>query len=176
MRQKSITPNSGTYHQGPSLASWTVDPAKPYAIVDKSGSKMLFYPAPRPQNKAVGRNGNNSANASPSAYGSEFDKSDEADQSTFPSSAYLMMSGFDTTIGRLFGSNVVGPPEAFFPWRSINAHGQVIYDDEDDDDDDDLDIEESLDINDFIDFGDSSGSDGEEGVNEEDEEEVSTSE
>lgn len=141
---------------------------------------MIFYPAQRPQTKATILSRNDSTNASPGAYTSEPDKIDEANQRTLSqSSANMMMSGLNdnfASIGKLFGSHVVGPPEAFFPWRSVDTHGQVTYDDEDYEDDDDLDIEENLDINDFIDFGDSSESDGEEEANEEEGEGKSPSE
>ena len=48
---------------------------------------------------------------------------------------------------------MLGPPEAFYPFRSIGSDGQVEDADEEYDDDDD---EEMLNVHDFIDFGDGS--------------------
>jgi hypothetical protein len=68
----------------------------------------------------------------------------------------LMMSGlFHGGPGNeyLRGGQFTGPPEAFYPFRSIGANGMVI--DELDDDDDAFD-DAVLDVEDFIDFGDGS--------------------
>lgn len=177
IRRSYTTPGSSARHQGPSLASWIVDPAKPYAIVDKTGSNMIFYPAQRPQSRPQTANASMSSSTAasptrPSTSGDRLsDRRDVINQDILlRSPANLMMSGFagnGANIERLFGSHVVGPPEAFFPWRSIDSKGQVSYDDNDDDDDDedyeddgdyDDDLEENLDINDFIDFGEASES------------------
>lgn len=53
----------------------------------------------------------------------------------------------------LLGGQVLGPPEAFYPFKCISADGNVIEDDEGDDDEDD---ENLWNVHDFIDFGDGS--------------------
>ena len=53
----------------------------------------------------------------------------------------------------LLGGQVLGPPEAFYPFRSIGADGNVVEDDDDDEDEDD---ENLWNVHDFIDFGDGS--------------------
>ena len=178
-RPSSTTPGSSQRHRGPALASWAVDPAKPYAVIDKTGSNMIFYPAQRPQSRRLIANTsvNNSTATSPARASGSFvgdlgGRGVINQDILLRSPANLMMSGFaghgGANIERLFGSHVVGPPEAFFPWTSIDSKGKVSHDDDNDnndeddddydDDDYDDDPEDSLDINDFIDFGDASDS------------------
>lgn len=57
----------------------------------------------------------------------------------------------------ILGGQVMGPPEAFYPFKSVEPDGQVLEEaDEDDDDDDDEDL---WNVHDFIDFGDGSSDD-----------------
>jgi hypothetical protein len=60
----------------------------------------------------------------------------------------------------LLGGQVLGPPEAFYPFRSVGPDGRLLDHDDDNhgDDDDDDDDEQMLNVNDFIDFGDGSSS------------------
>jgi len=55
---------------------------------------------------------------------------------------------------------VIGPPEAFYPFKSIGADGNVIDDDTEYSDDDD---ENLWNIHDFIDFGEDSSDSDQEG-------------
>ena len=62
----------------------------------------------------------------------------------------------------ILGGQVLGPPEAFYSFKSFDASGNMLDDDESDDFgsvDDDNDGENLLNLHDFIDFGDSSASD-----------------
>ena len=167
-RRAPIARMSGGHRQGPSLASWTIDPGKPYAVVDKDGIHMVFHPARRPQTNIARNLGSTASSTStsptrantPSAnkqtYDSENDRSDSSSQAVLlRSPANLMMSGFagnDSSTGPLFGP-ATGPPEAFYPWRSVDAQGNMVGDD-DDYENNDTDDEPELDIFDFIDFGD----------------------
>ncbi|KAF2097183.1 hypothetical protein NA57DRAFT_77437 [Rhizodiscina lignyota] len=62
-----------------------------------------------------------------------------------------------------FGGQVIGPPEAFYPFKSIDSTGSVfdLDDGSYDDDDDDDDYEDQMDIHDFIQFGGSEDEDDE---------------
>jgi len=67
-----------------------------------------------------------------------------------------MMSGFfegAPGVEQIIGNQVVGPPEAFYPFKSIGADGNVIDDETEYSDDDD---ENLWNIHDFIDFGEDS--------------------
>jgi hypothetical protein len=78
------------------------------------------------------------------------------------SSANLMMSAMCTPQGNHLGTQVYGPPEAFYPFVSIAADGTVTRDSPSSSyDEDDVDDEDLLNIADLIDFGDDSSEDGE---------------
>jgi hypothetical protein len=64
-------------------------------------------------------------------------------------------NGMNTWIG----GQALGPPEAFYPFTSINADGTLAHDSSSAYDDDDLDDEDLLDVNDFITFGDDDSDD-----------------
>lgn len=63
----------------------------------------------------------------------------------------------------LLGGQVMGPPEAFYPFKSVGPDGQVLEDADEDDDDDDDDDDNLWNVHDFIDFGDGSSDDEKEG-------------
>lgn len=73
-----------------------------------------------------------------------------------------MMSGL-VNVGpgseHLPGGQVLGPPEAFFPFTNFDAGGNVIMDEDDDEDEDDL-----LNLDDFIDFGEDTDDSDHEGA------------
>ena len=56
----------------------------------------------------------------------------------------------------LLGGQVLGPPEAFYPFQSVGADGQLQTELDVSDDDDLEDDEQMLNVHDFIDFGDGS--------------------
>ena len=164
------------------MGSWVADPTKHIAIVDSSGTKVvIYYPhPPKKRNQCFAALGSSasSANSSPrpsvpqlpiAVDDSELEPSARSSQDPvspmFGSSPNLMMSGL-LNVGsgseHLPGGQVLGPPEAFFPFTNFDAGGNVIMDDDDDVDEDDL-----LNLNDFIDFGeDTDGSDNEGAIEE----------
>lgn len=177
---------------GPTLGSWVADPTKPIAVVASSGTQLIVYPAQRPSSKGskvfptIASSGRSSAQTSPrtslpklatpsypnATDESEVERSDISSQDiTTPmlgASPNLMMSGLGLGSSNLLNGHALRPPEAFFPFQSIGADGEMVLDgpDADDDDDDDDDGEALLNIEDFIDFGEySEGSDGEDGSN-----------
>ena len=160
------------------MGSWIADPTKPMAIVDSTGTRLVIYPPQRPQKRnqffaSLGSSAASSANSSPrpsmsqlaiAVDDSEAEPSARSSQDPvspmFGSSPNLMMSGL-VNVGpgseHLTGGQVLGPPEAFFPFTNFDAGGNVIMDEDDDEDEDDL-----LNLDDFIDFGeDTDGSDHE---------------
>ena len=166
------------------MGSWVADPTKPIAVIDSTGKHMLIYPATRPRTvkkpvRRITQSGGNSMNTSPiasfSALASGFAESDndysemssqELASPTMGSGLNLMMPGvFHGGPGseHLRGGQVIGPPEAFYRFKSFNANGTQLLDDDDSDNDeeDDTTGEEILNVQDFIDFGDDS-SDNEE--------------
>jgi len=178
IRRPATTPTPASRRHGPSMASWVVDPTKPIAVIDSTGKTMLIYPAPRSVKKSESAFINSlssSATASPrtSMAGlaknfdgafddSENDRSDPSSQeqttTMLGSAANLMMPGLlhgAPGMEHILGGSVLGPPEAFYPFKSIDANGMLLDDDDDDADDDD-DPEHMLNIQDFIDFGDDS--------------------
>jgi len=163
------------------MASWVVDPTKPIAVIDSTGKTMLIYPAPRSVKKSQSAfisSLSSSTTASPrtSMAGlaktfdgafddSENDRSDPSSQEQttmmIGSAANLMMPGLlhgAPGMEHILGGSVLGPPEAFYPFKSIDANGTLLDDEEEDDDDDDDDPEDMLNLQDFIDFGDDSDS------------------
>jgi hypothetical protein len=130
---------------------------------------MLFIPAPpaRKQRDARGPARDGSSSSSPTGdftyVGNPLDDSenDRSDCSapdygslTLNSTANLMRSDFfDAASGieHIIDSQLIGPAEAMYPWRSIGLDGRVV-----DDDSDSYDDESFLNLSDFIDFGDDS--------------------
>ena len=156
------------------------------AIVDSTGTKLVIYPPQRPKQRkqcfaSLGSSAS-SANSSPRprnlmtqytfpsadprTIDSEVEPSARSSQDPvspmFASNPNLMMSGL-LNVGagneNLPGGQVLGPPEAFFPFTNFDAGGNVIMDEEDEEDEDDL-----LNLNDFIDFGEDSDDTDNEGA------------
>lgn len=155
------------------MGSWIADPNKPIAVIDCTGKRMVIYPARNPSKRGTNIFGqpvstdSSVAATSPrtSFVGlvgaiddSDNDRSDFSSQDCggpmLSAGANLMMPGlFHGAQGSeyLLGGQVLGPPEAFYPFKSIDPDGNVIEDDEDEDDDED---DENLwNVHDFIDFG-----------------------
>jgi hypothetical protein len=77
-------------------------------------------------------------------------------------SANMMMSAMynpDYPLGQFLGGEVLGPPEAFFPFTSISANGDITQDDPSSYDEDDIDEVDILNLEDLIDFPDEDTSD-----------------
>lgn len=180
--RRRLPPTPPGYRWGPHMGSWIADPTKPIAIVDSTGTKVVIFPPQRPKkpNQVFASLGSSasSAHSSPrlsipqlasAIDDSEIEQSGRSSQDPvspmFGSSPNLMMSGL-LNVGsgneHLPGGQVLGPPEAFFPFTNFDAGGNVIMDEDDDEDEDDL-----LNLNDFIDFGeDTDDSDNQGAVNE----------
>ena len=114
-----------------------------------------------------------SAPSSPHVYLSDFTKGfvadlakknieQEAKSAMVGTGTNLMIPGLLHTapgIEHVNSGDVLGPPEAFFPFRSIGPDGLVVTTDADFDMDDNDDSEGLLKFEDFIDFGDDSSDD-----------------
>ncbi|KAL8680933.1 MAG: hypothetical protein Q9186_002893 [Xanthomendoza sp. 1 TL-2023] len=172
---------------GPTLGSWVADPTKSMAVVASSGKHLIIRPAQRPASRgtrdlqSILSSGQSSVQASPrpsvanmarpshptATDDSDMDRSEISSQEIatpmLSASPNVMMSGLAFGSGNLLSGHAMGPPQAFFPFQTIEAGGQMVLDGLDDDyDDDDEDGEDLLNIEDFIDFGeDSEGSDHE---------------
>ncbi|KAL8806364.1 MAG: hypothetical protein Q9182_001394 [Xanthomendoza sp. 2 TL-2023] len=165
---------------GPTLGSWVTDPTKSMAVVSSSGKELIIRPAQRPPSRGVKgfqsvlNSGQSSVQASPrpsvanmarpsypnATDDSDMDRSEISNQEMatpmLSASPNVMMSGLAFGNGNLLSGHAMGPPQAFFPFQSIEADGQMVLDGLDlnyDDDDDDDDGEDILNIEDFIDFG-----------------------
>jgi hypothetical protein len=154
---------------GPSLCSWVADPSKPIAVIDSTGKRMLIIPARKSVDPSVDSFGfasstSTTANTSPQTpfarlhEDSDNERSDSSGQGVpiAGSGANLMMGGLLHAPNADFirGGQILGPPEAFYPFTTMRADGTI----EDDYDEDD---ENLWDVNDLIDFGDGSSSDDE---------------
>ncbi len=157
------------------MGSWIADPNKPIAVIDCTGKRMVIYPARNPSKRdanvfgqAVSTDSSIAATSPRNSFvglvggidDSDNDRSDFSSQECggpmLSAGANLIMPGlFHGAQGSefLLGGQVLGPPEAFYPFKSISADGNVIEDDEGDDDEDD---ENLWNVHDFIDFGDGS--------------------
>lgn len=135
---------------------------------------MIIYRAQRParSNSNPLPSGTSTMNTSPQTpHASLVDDSDNGlidftghlyQTSSAFSGANLMMGGLlHGAPGSefLLGGQVLGPPEAFYPFRSVGPDGRVLDPDDNDEEDDDDDDEQMLNVNDFIDFGDGSSCD-----------------
>ncbi|KAI9811302.1 MAG: hypothetical protein M1832_000916 [Thelocarpon impressellum] len=156
---------------GPALGSWIADPCKPVAFVDSTGKRMVIYPALRPARKAQHvssgpSSGSSTMNTSPQTPSARLaddgatPRYDFSHQLYSPSGANLSITSLlhrAHTHAFLHAGQILGPPEAFYPFRSVTTDGRLeeveeFYEDDDDDDDE----ETMLNIKDFIDFGDTS--------------------
>ncbi|MCJ1282584.1 hypothetical protein MMC26_001909 [Xylographa opegraphella] len=183
IRKAPLTPTPAMRRNGPSMASWIVDPTKPIAVIDSTGKTMLIYAAPRSARKTPAgfiSSLNSSTTTSPKLSNATLAqnlKDDEVDRADFSSQeppttmiesgANLMLSGLlhgGSGSEHILGGQVLGPPEAFYPFRSIDANG-LMFDEDDIEEDDDDDPEYMLNIQDFIDFGDTSDSELENDTN-----------
>ncbi len=141
---------------GPRLGSWVTDASKPFAVLDSRGKKLVMFKARINRQDSM----NSSTHPTPRPYMEEddHDLGDMTQMSPMISnSANMMMSAMYTPMDGLDGQ-ALGPPEAFYPFVSVGANGNITKDvgsssfDEDDVDDDDL-----WNIGDLIDFGDETG-------------------
>lgn len=71
-------------------------------------------------------------------------------------SGNMMMSAMFTPLDGMLGSQALGPPEAFYPFTSVNIDGTVAQESTSSFDEEDLDDEDLWNIGDFLNFGDDS--------------------
>jgi hypothetical protein len=142
----------------PKMASWKVDPKKTIAIIDGSGKRMLLFPAREPQigNLWTESTASTISNQSPRTPFQNLTTEDN-DSSDFSGQAIgspdIMLNG---GFGNMFGNEIIGPPEAFFPFTNFDANGQELPSEDDLDMDELTDNENMININDIIDCGDDS--------------------
>ncbi|KAF2735094.1 hypothetical protein EJ04DRAFT_223015 [Polyplosphaeria fusca] len=135
------------------------------AVTNRATKALTFYRprvplAVRQPNYAAYSSTTSTANNSPRTSLTQFNASDsEVSNDVFINpfqNSDIMLTGIFGSApasNYLFGGDSVGPPEAFFPFVSIEQNGNV-YCDEDEDEYDDYDYENDLQITDFMDFGD----------------------
>ncbi|KAL8947570.1 MAG: hypothetical protein Q9222_006162 [Ikaeria aurantiellina] len=163
---------------GPTLGTWVTDPTKATAVVASSGKELIITPALRPAKDGgkafptLNNSVESSAHASPvtplskhiplsqpNTPTSEIKLKEKASRdvatSMLTASSNLMMSGLGLGNANTISGHAIGPPEAFFPFQSIEADGKIVVDglEATYDDDDDDDHEGDLNIEDFISFG-----------------------
>ena len=135
---------------GPRLGSWLTDASKPYAVLDSRGKKLLIYRART--------NRRYSFDTSPSQPVDNIidERQNERLHNPFPMMRHtdMMLTAMFTPMDSLFRGNALGPPEAFYPFVSVDNNGVITQDDPTSSfDDDDIDDDE-WNIGDIIDFGD----------------------
>ncbi|KAI9752302.1 MAG: hypothetical protein M4579_005686 [Chaenotheca gracillima] len=172
---------STRHRRGPSLGSWVADPRKPIAVLDSSGKRLVIYPAqrpPRPDNRFLGASfsyDSSPISASPQTPMASLADDSENDHGLMMNGRGSVLSGPGTNLmmGGLLhgvpsteqsaaGSQLFGPPEAFYQFWDPAMNSALNTDDDDDGDHQVDDDEAMLNVDDFLDFGDSSSSDGDE--------------
>ncbi|KAL9123033.1 MAG: hypothetical protein Q9187_000405 [Circinaria calcarea] len=175
---RRAAPMSTSQRRGPPMGMWIADPKKIVVIINASGKNIIIHPTPRISKvdnslSTLASSGSNSVVNAAYCYGltgtiNPFDES-ESDRS-YPSSQDLrgpmlgagtnpMMPGLlhgGPGMEHIFGSQAVGPPEAFYPFISVGEDGLLLEEDDDYYADDYGEGDEHLNIDDFIDYGDGS--------------------
>jgi hypothetical protein len=130
---------------GPRMGTFQVDPSKAYGLI-KDGKKIVMYKSHLPR-----RNTTLSGPATPGPRHSVLDVSP-----MISNSGNVMMSAMYSGAGDVNTGPAIGPPEAFYPFVSVSADGQVgVEADSSSFDEDDLeDDQDSWNLQDFLDFGD----------------------
>ncbi|KAL1591895.1 hypothetical protein SLS60_011487 [Paraconiothyrium brasiliense] len=137
------------------------DFSKAIAVTNRTTKRLTFY-RPRTLATWVPLNGAQSsstsnANDSPRTSLAQLNASDsevsnEVFSNPFTTSDIMLTGIFGSAPSNdyFFGTDSIGPPEAFYPFVSIGTNGAVM---DDDDDAEDEDYEDDLNITDFMDFG-----------------------
>jgi hypothetical protein len=127
------------------------DDSKPYAVLDSRGKKLLIYRARTDRRYSF--------DTSPSQPVDNLihDRRNDRLHDPFPMMRHsdMMLSAMFTPMDSLFRGNALGPPEAFYPFVSVDNNGVITQDDPTSSfDDDDIDDDDMWNIGDIIDFGD----------------------
>ena len=149
--------------RGPRLGSWIHNASRPFAVINSDGNRLYMFKARVNRRYSHG----DLRPQSSSALESEGETPGERTPMV-SNSGNLMLSAMYTPLGPYLnnlGDQAMGPPEAFYPFTSINANGEIVQDSPSSFDEDDLDDEELWDVEDFINFGEQSSD--EEGDDEE---------
>lgn len=156
-----VTRRSPYPRRGPQLGTWFADSNKPYAIVDTRSKKLIVVKGRFDARRA---SFNGTASRSLASFAPQF----SMDESPMISnSGNVMMSAMSSMYFESPGASAgpaqaMGPPEAWFPFVSIDANGTISQDDNSSYDEDDNEDGDAWDIQDLLDFGDESNEDGDE--------------
>lgn len=147
------------------MGTFDINPKKALALIDNTGKHLLLFPASEPnaESRFFTESSNSSVANSPRASLAQL-HGDESDFSDIGSTPYA--NPMDVMFGGIFGADpndncllrgqVIGPPEAFYPFKSFDVNGNPIGDDDDFDEfyeDEDDDPEANINLEAFFDFG-----------------------
>jgi hypothetical protein len=154
-----IAPHSLIRQAGPKMGFWVADPTKATAYIGPSGKLMLIQPARRSN-----RNGNTAALVdTSSSQQSLYELLNDSEQETASPTSPMLSTDVNLMMSGLFNGGggsgqIMGPPEAFFPFQNFQTQSGVADTTEDDDDSEDV----VIDVADFIDFGNGPSDEGDE--------------
>lgn len=146
----------------PIMGSFAIEKEKAIVLTRKYGTIILRRGDPRHTRLVEQSESASTAQSSPSTPMFQSFTADDSDYSEV--SRTPITGSMDVMFGGMFGGasnqtynfggQVIGPPEAFYPFKVVSEDGRLVDPDEgsynDDDDDDDDDIEDGLDISNFI--------------------------
>lgn len=150
------TPRAGDKN-GPRMGHFDQQPTRPFAVLDFKSKRLLMFKA-----KVSRRHSFDGTPGLSSTYTPDNTPLQEMSP-MISNSANMMMSAMynpDYPLGQFLGGEVLGPPEAFFPFTSISATGEITQDDPSSYDEDDIEDVDILNLEDLIDFPDEETSDG----------------
>jgi hypothetical protein len=133
------------------MASWKRNRTKPFVVTASNGKKLIMFKAEVSPRKYSYDSGSNLPLPTGQQPG---DKTSVEELSPMISnSANLMMSAMYTPLDQLLmGGQALGPPEAFFPFTSVETNGSILQDSPSSYDEEDVDDEDLWRLEDLIDF------------------------
>lgn len=172
VRRAPTRQNSRANRRLPKFGTFSVDVSKPYAY-HKRGVGLIIRPpkVTKPIHFWPTRSDMSStAQSSPVTPFQNF-PGEDSDYSDATRSAFSGVHGVDLMLSGLFGGDasqtyhfggqIMGPPEMFFPFKTVNRSGSIHSWDEESYDDDADSAEDNIDINDLINIdGDEDDEDG----------------
>lgn len=139
-----VTRRNPYARRGPQLGTWFADPNKPYAMVDTTSKKLIVVKS---------RARSSTFNGTPSHPLTSFAPEFGMDESPMISNSGNVMLSAMYNMGGLPGGEAVGPPEAFYPFVSINADGAISQEEPSSYDEDDNEDDNAWELQDIFDFG-----------------------
>ena len=141
------------------------DSRQAIAVTNRSTRKITFY---RPRTSiSLGQplygaysSSTSTANNSPRTSVQQMNLSDSEPNADYFANPFTNMNTSDIMFAGIFGAapinnslfgDMIGPPEAFYPFTSIGTNGQIVTDEDDSEYEEDF--ENDLNITDFMDFG-----------------------